>query len=155
MNKNRLGEQAAELEHLLPQLMRRLFTLTQDSMVNELPVAQVRVLAILQDGPRTFSSLSVELGISLSAVTQIADRLERSGMVDRATGIKDRRTRYLRLTVQGSETMLARRESRVRRTEQVLGQSSEEEREQALYALTTLYRAAVSAALFVTCEAAA
>ena len=45
----------------------------------ELPLAQLRVCGVLCDGPRPMSAVSRELGVSLSAMTQIADRLERAG----------------------------------------------------------------------------
>src|SRR5438128_8143690 len=89
-------EQAAQLECLLPKLMRRLFTL-QDA-VSQLPLAQLRLCTILQGGPRPMSVLGEELSISVSAVTQIADRLERAGLVERVSEAEDRRMRRLRLT---------------------------------------------------------
>ena len=44
------------------------------------------------------SSLGRELGVSLSAITQIADRLERAGLVTRVAKGGDRRVRRLELT---------------------------------------------------------
>ena len=48
------------------------------------------------------SALSRELGVLLSAVTQIADRLERSRLVQRVGDETDRRLRCLRLTRRGT-----------------------------------------------------
>src|SRR5215472_9587622 len=98
MNDESLISQAAKLECLLPKLMRRLFTLDPSHPANELPVAQLRVCVILQAGPRTVSAVSEELGISVSATTQIADRLERAGLVERVAERDDRRMKLLRLT---------------------------------------------------------
>src|SRR5207245_7427659 len=91
MSEDTLLTQAASLESLLPKLMRRLFTLDPSHPANELPVAQLRVCTILQSGPRTVSAIGEELRISVSAATQIADRLERSGLVERVAEPDDRR----------------------------------------------------------------
>src|SRR5207244_9136663 len=96
-----LQEQAAQLESLLPRLMRTLFTLEAEHPVTELPLAQLRVCSILYTGPRTLSALGDELAISVSAVTQIADRLERAGLVERVAAPDDRRMKHLRLTSRG------------------------------------------------------
>jgi DNA-binding MarR family transcriptional regulator len=85
MTDETLQEQAEKLECLLPRLMRRLFTLEIDHPAMELPLAQLRMSLILQGGPRSISSLSEEMSISVSATTQIADRLERAGMVARVS----------------------------------------------------------------------
>ena len=59
-------------------MMRQLFS-ADDHLAAELPLAQLRVCGMLYDGPHPMSVLSRELGVSLSAMTQIADRLERAG----------------------------------------------------------------------------
>src|SRR5260370_5467911 len=105
MNEDILLAQAADLESLLPKLMRRLFTLDPSHPANELPVAQLRVCTILQAGPRTVSTISEELGISVSAVTQIADRLERAGFVERVAGQDDRRMKKLQLSAHRPEVI--------------------------------------------------
>lgn len=114
MSDDILLVQAANLESLLPRLMRRLFTLDPSHPSNELTLAQLRVCTILQGGARTVSGISEELSISVSAATQIADRLERAGYVERVAEPDDRRMRKLRLTAHGDEVMRSRRETRVR-----------------------------------------
>ena len=133
-----LDEQAAQLEQLLPRLMRRMFTLDPDHPAAELPVAQLRVCTILQAGPRTLSAISDELGISVSATTQIADRLERSGIVDRVAGQDDRRTKKLQLSAQGGEMMRSRREQRVQRATRALALLPVELRANAIQSLQAL-----------------
>ena len=46
---------------------------------DDLPLAQLRVCSLLVGGDRSISCLSRELGITMSATTQLADRLERTG----------------------------------------------------------------------------
>lgn len=141
-----VSRQAAELETLLPTLMRRLFTLDRDNPIYDLPLAQLRVCSLLQAGPRTLSSLSQDLYISVSAMTQIADRLERSGMVERVSGAEDRRVRLLQLSPLGVERMKSRRAFRINRAEEALMQLSEEERCTILNAVTRLLDAATETA---------
>ena len=113
-------EQAKAIACLLPTIMRQLFT--GDDPAEELPLAQLRMCAILEHGPRSMSALSRELGVSLSALTQIADRLERSELVSRAAEENDRRIRCLQLTQHGERIMRHREEFRVRRVLAVLNQ---------------------------------
>ncbi len=144
--KDLLCRQAAELETLLPTLMRRLFTLDRDNPVYDLPVAQLRVCSLLQSGPRALSNLSQELYISVSAMTQIADRLERAGMVERVSGAEDRRVRLLQLSPLGVERMQSRRAFRTDRAEEALLQLSQEERRAILEAVNLLLDAATATA---------
>ena len=141
--------QAAQLEQLLPGLARRLFAVDPDHPLADLPVAQLRVCSLLfQRGARTMSQVGEELGISLSAVTQLADRLERAGLVARtaesAPG-RDRRTKRLCLTPHGETLMRLRRAARLRRTEQALHRLSGEKRRAVLDVLETLLDAASTA----------
>lgn len=136
-----LREQATQMEHLLPRLMNRMFTLERDRPAAELPLAQLRVCIILQTGPRTLSAISEELSISVSATTQIADRLEKAGMVERISGQDDRRTKNLQLSSHGSEMMKARREERILRAVRALSQMEPELRVNALQTLNTLMEA--------------
>jgi DNA-binding MarR family transcriptional regulator len=136
-----LSEQAAEIERLLPILMRRLFSLQDDNTVSELPLAQLRICTILQSGPRSMTALGEELGISVSAVTQIADRLERAALVERAPEAEDRRMKLLRLTACGTDLMRRRREMRINRVEEVLNRLPPLDRAASLDALRALLAA--------------
>lgn len=133
-----LRREAEELTSLLPRLLRRLFTLQADDPSATLSLAQVRLCTLLFQEPLSMSSVSRELGISLSAVTQIADRLEAAGFVRRVTQADDRRVKVLRLTAKARRMMTARDEMRVARAVQVLAQLSPEERRDALTALQRL-----------------
>jgi DNA-binding MarR family transcriptional regulator len=140
--------QAAEIEQLLPGLARRLFAVDPDHPLADLPVAQLRVCGLLfQRSARTMSQVGEELSISLSAVTQLADRLERAGLVARtaesAPGC-DRRTKRLYLTARGEALMQSRRTLRLARTEAALRHLSGEQRRAVLDALETLLNAATT-----------
>ena len=142
MTTRLLAEQAADLTDLLPRLMRAIFTLDDSDPTMELPVAQLRVCTLLDPGPRTISDLAKELSITVSAVTQLADRLEAAGLVERLAGLDDRRTKRLRLTDRGAETLRARRQRRLTRAAEVLRGLPPADRAKVLKALTTLLAAA-------------
>jgi DNA-binding MarR family transcriptional regulator len=142
MTPRLLAEQAADLTDLLPRLMRAMFTLDDSDPTMELPVAQLRVCTLLDPGPRTISDLAKELNITVSAVTQLADRLESAGLVERLPGQEDRRTKRLHLTKQGAETLRARRQRRLTRAAEVLRGLSPIDRAEVLTALATLLGAA-------------
>jgi DNA-binding MarR family transcriptional regulator len=131
-------EEAAAITSMLGRLMRRLSTLEDNDPAMYLPAAQLRVCAILLDGSLTMSALSREMRTSLSAVTQIADRLERAGMVERVHEEYDRRVKSLQLTERGVEVMRSRRERRTRRMVEVLERLSPESRARVRDALQAL-----------------
>jgi DNA-binding MarR family transcriptional regulator len=133
-------EQAQGLAVRLGTLMRRLFAVDDDPAA-ELPLAQLRVCMMLVDGPQAMSALSRELRVSLSAMTQLADRLERSGMVKRVVEGSDRRVRQLQLTRHGERVLRCRHEARVQRVQAVLGNLSPQTRQEVSAALDTLLAA--------------
>ena len=135
-----LVEQARAIAAHLPALMRQLFTF-EDDAAEELPLAQLRVCAILLGGPRPMSALSRELAVSLSAMTQIADRLERSRLVQRVADGTDRRLRCLQLTDRGEEIMRRREAARNRSVLAVLEQLPTQVRRDILSTLELLLKA--------------
>jgi DNA-binding MarR family transcriptional regulator len=147
-------EQASQAASLFLDLARRLF-LPDDDQVAELPVAQLRVCGILcgHGGPRTMSALSRELGVSLSAMTQIADRLERAGLVKRVAEGNDRRVRCLQLTEPGERIMRHREETRAWRMMAALEHLSATARQDVLAALQTLADACAAASEQGACAA--
>ena len=138
--EDRLVEQARAITAYLPSLMRQLFTF-EDDAVDELPLAQLRVCGLLYAEPRSMSALSRELGVSLSAVTQVADRLERARLVRRVPDGTDRRLRCLQLTERGSRMMRRHEEARMQRVLMILQGLPAPARAEILAALTTLSQA--------------
>src|ERR1041385_5838242 len=102
MAENSLIDQAQAIAGILPLLTRQLFV-ADDSLAAQLPLAQLRVCGILFGGRPSMSVLGRELGMSLSAMTQIADRLERARLVKRVSVGADRRVRCLQLTGRGEK----------------------------------------------------
>ncbi len=142
MADDALAGLASEVASILPRLMRRFHVLTDTDPSMDLPIAQLRLCSVLRGGSRTMTCLAHELGISHSAVTQIADRLERSGLVERVPESDDRRVKILTLTPLGEDLMRARRESRTQRVREALERLTPDARQQVLDALRLLITAA-------------
>ena len=87
------------------------------------------------------SAISDELGISVSAVTQLVDRLEESGLVSRTFCKNDRRAKELNLTPFGWEIMNERKRKRVDNVLKALLQLTPDDRQSALKSLNALINA--------------
>ncbi len=122
--------------------MRLLYRSVNDSVLSELPLAQMRIVRLLYAGNRTVTSLGEELLLTPSAITQMVNRLQDSGLVTKSEDPEDRRVRQLALTDHARGLMSARRERRVKRMQVVLEKLSPEEQRAVVEALDTLFRAA-------------
>jgi DNA-binding MarR family transcriptional regulator len=145
MNDLNKSEEAATTASLLPVLMRNLYSTFDGDPLADLPLMQIRVCHSLLDGPRQMSSLSHELGITLSALTQIADRMERAQLVCRTAEEKDRRVRCLKLAPHGEELMLENQNFRVRCISAAMNQMTSSERKAIITSLETFINASVAA----------
>jgi MarR family transcriptional regulator, transcriptional regulator for hemolysin len=119
MSETTIADQAKTLVAALPALMRQLFAMENDP-AEELPLGQLRLCVLLIERPRPMSALSRELKISLSAMTQLADRMERAGLVERVAEGSDRRVRKLQLTPRGEKILRYREKARMRRVTDVV-----------------------------------
>lgn len=141
-----IDRQAERLERVMPNILRRLFALHHDNTLADMPLAQLRICSYLQDGPRSMSAIAEELGMSTSAVTQIADRMERSALVERAPDHGDRRQKHLHLTPHGARLMHTRTTRRTERARQALSRLSPDERTALLNSLEQLLEATIETA---------
>ncbi len=148
MSDDLLRKQATEVTSALSGIIRRINALDADDPTMDLPIAQLRVCGLLREGRMSMSEIGRELGISMSAVTQLADRLERAGLVERVPEPHDRRVRCLELTSHGAEIMAQRKEKRLARAMEALDLIPEEGRSEVIRSLRILLGAAraVSAA---------
>jgi DNA-binding MarR family transcriptional regulator len=142
-----LREEAESIAKLFHGFLRTLNALNSngDTAVRELPLAQLRLCNALLNGPRPMSCISRELGISLSAITQIADRLERVRLVRRMPQGEDRRVRCLQLTEQGEAMMRSHQEERISHMARVLECLNPQERQTVASTFELLLRAAQEA----------
>ncbi|GGE39531.1 MarR family transcriptional regulator [Pullulanibacillus camelliae] len=65
---------------------------------------QIQLIESLDsDGPKTMSHAATELGISVGAMTALADRMVRSGIIERQRSADDRRVIHLVITDKGRD----------------------------------------------------
>jgi DNA-binding MarR family transcriptional regulator len=144
VTENDAKQQAAELTFLISALMRTLYSLETGDLALELPLAQIRACAAITEEPLTITALSSALGISLSAATQLADRLEKAFLVERFVLPDDHRVKLLRMTPHGKQIIDARRARRVERTAKALDVLSAEDRTLVISSIRRLYEAGKS-----------
>jgi len=99
-------------EHPVADGLIRLSALTQSAFTRTaerhgLPAAQARLLCMLAARPRRMSELAGLLGIEKAALTGLADRAERRGLVARTAVPGDRRAVSMALTPEGREAASA------------------------------------------------
>ncbi|NES28050.1 MarR family transcriptional regulator [Micromonospora terminaliae] len=69
----------------------------------ELTLPQYRILQLLDSrGPRRVSEIAAELGVMRPAASRLCDRLQRHRLVERRSGLADRREVHLHLTPAGA-----------------------------------------------------
>ena len=117
--------QAAAVHKALRALVRNLLSV-DDSMM-DLPLRQLKICMTLYRHSRSMSEISRELGLSPSAVTQVSDRLERRGLIERVFQDQDRRVRKLRLTRKGQQLVRCREAKQLRRITAALNTLSKDE----------------------------
>jgi DNA-binding MarR family transcriptional regulator len=97
----------------------------------------------------TSSNLGEELGLSVSAVTQMANRLDSIGFVLRTEDPFDRRVKHLSLTPLCQELMAKRHARRVTRLESVLDHMPRERQTEFIRLLEEMIEASTLASEFV------
>ncbi|MEI7833008.1 MAG: MarR family transcriptional regulator [bacterium] len=138
---NELLKTAEDLVTLLPRITRQIARTGEGDPASELPVAQLRVCAILREGSHPMTALANELGITLSALTQLVDRLEHAGLVARTADETDRRVKLLQLTPQAVKMFARRKDARIQRAAYALATLDDTKREQVLETLHLLLNA--------------
>jgi DNA-binding MarR family transcriptional regulator len=114
-----------------------------DSMM-DLPLRQFKVCLTLYLQSRSMSEISRELKLSPSAVTQVSDRLERRGLIERVFQDEDRRVRKLRLTRKGQQLVRSRERKQLRRITAALDTLTPNELGQVMTGLETLAQSCTS-----------
>src|ERR1035441_3896203 len=73
-----------------------------------LPAGQARLLCVLAAGPRGMSELAGMLGVEKAALTGLADRAQRRGLVARTAVPGDRRALSVALTPRSEERRVSK-----------------------------------------------
>ena len=133
-----LQQQAERLESLLPKLGRALSIPQELDPLSELTPAQLRFVRAIRGEPRPLSEVAHELQMSLSAATQLAQRLEDQGLLQRLPDPEDKRVRRIGLSPEGEAKLEARRCLRLKSASIILQGLSQLHREQVIVALERL-----------------
>jgi DNA-binding MarR family transcriptional regulator len=112
--------------------------LSVDDSMMDLPLRQLKVCLTLNRQSHSMSEISRELKLSPSAVTQVSNRLERRGLIERVFQEEDRRVRKLRLTKKGQQLVRARERKQLRRIAAALDTLTANELGQVMTGLETL-----------------
>jgi DNA-binding MarR family transcriptional regulator len=135
-------DRADKLEALLPPLLRRMFVDAGYEELAELPLAQLRILRAVIDGPHTATEVAEMLGYSLSGLSQLSHRLVEAGLLVKTKDADDARVKHLALSPKGKALMEDRRRARVEQAERVLARLPEDEQVLLISLLEKLSRAA-------------
>lgn len=146
---------AQRLEAVLPTLMRGLALPPEEDPLADLTPSQLRFVRALEPAERPLSELSAALGMSLSAATQLCQRLEEAGLVRRHCRQADRRVKVVGLSVSGKERLRLRRQLRVANAKRLLSEMPERTRFDILVALEKVAESVDSVAPTALIEAGA
>lgn len=97
-------ELVKELEYVFMEVGKRIHATVAQGMEPSITSTQYFMMQRLVDGAANVSEIAEYLGVSLSAVTSLSDRLVKTGLICRKRDENDRRLVYLELTDKGRET---------------------------------------------------
>ena len=132
INSESLIEYIKELDTVFSRLIYRVRVLHNRYTVDEITDTQYVVLRALRKAPCNTSFLAHMLGVTLSAVTALINRLHRMELVTRERQEKDRRQVWISITPKGLQVLKDVEERRNLLLAVYLSRVPEEEREQLL-----------------------
>lgn len=132
INNESLIEYIKELDTVFSRLIYRVRVLHNRYTVDEITDTQYVVLRALRKAPCNTSFLAHMLGVTLSAVTALINRLHRMDLVTRKRQEKDRRQVWISITPKGVQVLEDVEERRNLLLAVYLSRVPEEEREQLL-----------------------
>lgn len=124
--------------------VERLFSLLR----RELPPGDISLTAastlrrLEREGPRRLTELAADEGVTQPAMTQLAQRLERDGLAERATDATDGRVVLVRVTQAGRDLLARRRAVRAEHLAARLGRLTADDQALIAAALPALERLA-------------
>jgi DNA-binding MarR family transcriptional regulator len=120
----------SRLEEVFTEMVRRLHSELACQMVSGITGSQFFVLKkISNKGRLTVSEVADELGVSLSAITALVDRLVKGGLAVRSRDGQDRRLVWLEATEKGEEILKKCIEGRRKVASKYFGKLPEEDLE--------------------------
>jgi DNA-binding MarR family transcriptional regulator len=139
------GEEAQRLLELLRQTVGMIYRplLWRKAAELELTRPQAQVLHYIEQHPGCYmGEVAKALDVSVSAITQVVDRLERRKYVTRGNDPSDRRIYTLALTLNGTDQVSALRMLQIASLEEVLGRMAARDRKHIIKGLEALVAAA-------------
>jgi DNA-binding MarR family transcriptional regulator len=133
---------AREMIDIVPRVMHRIRGLMRNQAKGQMTIAQLRILARLNQEVFTITGLAEWQGVSPPAMSKMVDILEKKAWIERIPHANDRRQVGLRLTPEGKKYFLSLRKStRVKMAEQIekLSESDKTTINQALKILSQIY----------------
>lgn len=128
MEHSNIDKYFARLEEVFLEMVRRLHGELADQMVSGITGSQFFVLKKIGfKGRLTVSEVADELGVSLSAITALVDRLVKAGFVIRSRDEQDRRLVWLEATDKGKDILGKCMEGRRKVAMKYFGQLPEED----------------------------
>ncbi len=121
-----------ELDQVFSRLIYRVRVLHNRYTVDEITDTQYVVLRAVRKAPCNTSYLAHMLGVTLSAITALINRLHRMGLVTRQRHEKDRRQVWISITPKGSQVLEDVEERRNLLLAVYLSRIPEDERQQLL-----------------------
>lgn len=139
------NERTDEILRLIPVLRRISRPRALEGMPRQgLSMAQIQVMMHLaQHGSVPMGDLATGIGTSFSALTELVDRLEERGMVERVRSTRDRRQIMVQLTPHRAALAAQVLDERRGVIDQVLGALTEAEEEAFVKGLQLLVRALI------------
>lgn len=123
MGQSNIEKYFSRLEEVFMELVRTLHGELANQMVSGLTGSQFFVLKkIFEKGRMTVSEVAEELGVSLSAITALVNRLVNNGLAVRSRDEEDRRLVWLEATDKGVEVLSRCMEGRRKVAEKYFGQ---------------------------------
>ncbi len=110
---------ARDLERLLPAVIQSLFGGAEDPL-ESIPIGQLRMIRHLESGPKTPTQLANMLGLTMGAISQLAQRLRSAEILEEQIDEHDRRSKTFALSARGQELMERRAAARVLKADAIL-----------------------------------
>ena len=136
-----IEEHISNVRNLFIHLFNRMVTGTRENVGVNISIAQLKALsAFHEDRPYTMSELSRNALVKMPSMTEMVDRLETAGILERVRDDRDRRVVHVRLTEKGKELHYGFLERRRAELDDVFKDLDASDRGELVRALATVSR---------------
>lgn len=141
MEDKRYSQYVEDIENLIRKVSFVIKCRGRDILSNfDITPPQFNALLLLYEyGDMTIGELGNRMYLASSTATDLIDRMERNGLVERVRDEKDRRVVRLHMTEKGQQMILEVLESRKRYLDQLLAHVNIEDQEKLVNSLSKIY----------------